>query len=174
MPLVTVRVWMLYAILGVFVVLVGALGVTALKLRMAVVEVAVQKAKVMESELKYEGLVARVTAEGMRAKAEAAAKEAEHKRIVEETAHGWKAALDSVRADAARRMRSENALRNAGGSGVSIVPGAAPVAYAPGPDAIPAPDALAADCAETTLTANTLQAFIERVRATTNPETKGD
>jgi hypothetical protein len=68
-----------------------------------------------------------------------------------------------VRSDAQRQRLRDAARRSSGGSGVS-----APVEDRPGnaqadANAIPAPERIAQDCAETTMTANFLQSYIERI-----------
>ena len=99
---------------------------------------------------------------GERAAERAKLIEYEQRRIADETAKSWAAALDYVRADAARRMRL--AAGNSGGSGLSQAAQSGLQAPAADPDPIPPPEKLAADCAETTLTANALQSYIERLQ----------
>jgi hypothetical protein len=102
--------------------------------------------------------VEKVRAEGELAAKQAKAREEEMGRIADETAKGWAAALGVVRADYARR------LRNAASAGSGLVPGdtqAGPSAAGSDADTIPPPERVAADCAETTLTANYLQSYIE-------------
>lgn len=100
---------------------------------------------------------------GERAAEKAKQIETEQKRIADETAKSWAAALDHVRADAARRVRLATA-GSAGGGGLPQTPATGLQAPAADPDPIPPPAQLAADCAETTLTANALQSYIERLQ----------
>ena len=99
---------------------------------------------------------------GERAAERAKLIEYEQRRIADETAKSWAAALDYVRADAARRMRL--AAGSAGGGGLSQTAHVGLAAPAADTDPIPPPAQLAADCAETTLTANALQSYIERLQ----------
>ena len=100
---------------------------------------------------------------GERAAERAKLIEYEQRRIADETAKSWAAALDYVRADAARRVRLATA-GSAGGGGLSQTSATGLQAPAADPDPIPPPAQLAADCAETTLTANALQSYIERLQ----------
>lgn len=87
---------------------------------------------------------------GQVAQEQADAKTRAQEQITEDTANGWKAALDSVRADYARRMRN---------NGAHYMPGLSKPAN--GIDGIPADAmALAADCAETTAQLITLQGWV--------------
>lgn len=99
---------------------------------------------------------------GERAQERVKAIETEQQRIADETAKGWAAALDVVRADAARRMRLAN--RDSGGGGLSPSPQVGFPSDAADTDPIPPPERVAADCAETTLTANYLQSYIEQLQ----------
>lgn len=106
---------------------------------------------------------------GERAAEKARQIEIEQQRIADETAKSWAAALDFVRADAGRRMRLVTA-GSAGGSGLSSSAQTGFTAVTADPDSIPPPKTLAADCAETTLTANVLQSYLERIEiAATEP-----
>lgn len=83
---------------------------------------------------------------------EAAATLKEQKQITEDTTNAWKAALDSTRDDWAKRLRLANVQPMPGISGP-----------AGGVDALPADSlALAAQCAETTLTLRDLQDWVKR------------
>lgn len=121
------------------------------------------EAKVTACAAKHEAFVAQVDAQGKLAKEKDKATEETRRRIADETAHGWAAALDVVRADAARRVRPA-ASTGAGSRGLLADP--APGQPPAGADADPIPTAerLAADCAETTLTANYLQRYIEDLK----------
>lgn len=122
-----------------------------------------QKQKVVACQARHDAFVGQVRAQGDLAKEKAKAKEIENARIADETGRSWAAALSAVRADYAARLRNAAASRGAGGGGLS-----APAEDRPGnaetrTDPIPAPERLAADCAETTVTANYLQSYIERI-----------
>ena len=121
------------------------------------------EAKVTACAAKHEAFVAQVDAQGKLAKEKAKATEETRRRIADETAHGWAAAIDVVRADAARRVRPA-ASTGSGSRGLPADP--APGQPPAGADADPIPTAerLAADCAETTLTANYLQRYIEDLK----------
>lgn len=106
--------------------------------------------------------VEKVRAEGEIAAEKSKAREEEMGRIADETAKGWAAALGVVRADYARRMRD-----SAASAGSGLVPGntqAGPSAAGSDADTIPPPERVAADCAETTLTANYLQSYVEALQ----------
>lgn len=117
--------------------------------------------KLVRCNADYNTFRAGVAEQGRFAAEKAKRIEAEQKRIADETAQGWAKALDYVRADAARRVRLST---NSGGSGLSQTATTGLTTTATDPDAIPAPAQLAADCAETTLTANALQTYIERMQ----------
>jgi len=121
-------------------------------------EVAVQKCKT-----DHEFFVKMTVAKAEEAKAKAKATEDANKRNADEIAKGWAAALDVVRADAARRVRAA-ANASSGGGGVSAPSGPGQTTVGAGADSIPSPERVAADCAETTLTANFLQRYIEGLR----------
>lgn len=121
-----------------------------------------QEALVQKCAADHKAFVDQVESSGRIAQAQAKQKEAEHERIVEDTAKGWAAAIGVVRADAAKRVR-DAARRSAGSGSVSQVSQDRPGLALPDPEPIPAPERVAADCAETTVTANFLQAYIERL-----------
>lgn len=126
-----------------------------------------EKQKVVQCQATHEAFVAQVKAQGQIAAEQAKSKEAEYDRIAEETAHGWASAVAAVRADAASRVR--NAARRSAGS--REMPGISSDQQGnaqAGADPIPAAERVAADCAETTVTANYLQAFIERIEFISN------
>lgn len=112
----------------------------------------------------HKASIAQIDAMGRIAKEHAAQTEKEHAKNSAETSDGWAAALGSVRADYARRLR-DAASRSAGSGGLpEAVPNRPGNAEADA-DAIPAPARVAADCAETTVTANFIQAYIERLES---------
>lgn len=105
-----------------------------------------------------------IEAQGRLAAERVRATEENHRRIANETATAWASALDSVRADAARRVRNAIANAGAGGSGVSATATTGLTPPIADPDPIPPSERVAADCAETTLTANALQSYIEQTQ----------
>lgn len=121
-----------------------------------------QEALVQKCAADHKAFKDQVESSGRIAQAQAKQKEAEHERIVEDTAKGWAAAIGVVRADADKRVR-DAARRSAGSGSVSQVSQDRPGLALPDPEPIPAPERVAADCAETTVTANFLQAYIERL-----------
>lgn len=132
-------------------VLLAALTVTALGWYLTSQELDALQAQ-------HAAFVEKVRAEGEIAAKKAKLREEEMGRIADETAKGYVASLAIVRADYARR------LRNAASAGSSLVPGntqAGPSAAGSDADTIPPPERVAADCAETTLTANYLQSYVE-------------
>ena len=100
---------------------------------------------------------------GQIAAAKAKATEETNRRTADETAQGWASALTVVRADYAKRLRSA-ASAGAGGSGLSAPTKDRPGDTQTGTDAIPSPARVAADCAETTITLNYLQSYVERLQ----------
>lgn len=121
------------------------------------------EAKLATCAAEHKAVIAQVDAIGRVAKEQAKAKEAEYAQIADETATGWATAIGVVRADAAKRLRDASG-RSSGGGGLS-----APTQDTSGhaeasADPIPAPERVAADCAEATVTANFLQSYIERIQ----------
>ena len=148
----------LYAIIGLVVSNIAFIGLW----QFADLRADKQEALVMKCAADHRAFKDQVESSGRIAQAQAKQKEAEHERIVEDTAKGWSAALAVVRADAAQRVRNA-ASRSAGSGAVPKVSQDRPGITVPDPDAIPAPERIAADCAETTVTANFLQSYIERL-----------
>ena len=119
--------------------------------------------KVATCRAQHDAFVAKTKAEGADALRKAKATETENRRIADETAKGWAAAIDTVRADYSRRLRLAN-----GNPGRGAVPASAEDRSGhagASADTIPSPERIAADCAETTVTANFLQGYIERLEA---------
>lgn len=121
------------------------------------------KAQVSECKATHAAFVAQTESQGKLAAQKARNKEAENAKVAKETSDGWAAAIAAVRADYAKRLRLA-ASRDSGGSGVS-----APAQDRPGdaqasPDTVPSPARVAADCAETTITLNYLQSYVERLQ----------
>lgn len=122
-----------------------------------------EKQKVVACQAKHDAFVDQVEKQGEIAKAKAKIKERQNAQIAEDTSNGWAAALERVRADYSKRLR-DAARRSADSGGVSA-PGQDQSGSAQAdPDAIPSPARVAADCAETTVTANFLQSYIERLQ----------
>jgi len=121
------------------------------------------EAKATTCAAKHEAFVAQVDAQGKLAKEKAKTTEETRRRTADETARGWAAALDVVRADAARRVRAA-AGAGSGSRGLPADPAPGQPNAGADTDAIPAPERVAADCAETTLTANYLQGYIEELK----------
>ena len=124
------------------------------------------KQQVVECKAEYQAFVSHAKAVGEIAKEKAKIEKIENERVANETANGWAAAVHHVRADRAglaQRLRIAEPRRNSGGSGVS-----APAQDQSGnarasSDSVPDPARVAADCAESTVTANYLQSYIERI-----------
>ena len=110
---------------------------------------------------KHQAFTDQVEAYGRAAELRAKSITAENERVANETAKSWRARLAGVRADADQRLR-DYAARYPAGGGVPAAGEDRPGTAGADADAIPAPGQLAADCAETTLTANALQEFVER------------
>lgn len=121
------------------------------------------RAAVVKCDSEFASYRAQVAAQGRIAAERAKTIEAEHRRIADETATGWAKAIERVRADADSRLRLATS-RGAGGSGLSAPADTRLAPAAADADAIPAPERIAADCAETTLTANYLQQYVERLQ----------
>jgi len=122
------------------------------------------KGKLETCNATHAAFVLQTEAVGRIATAKAKETEEANRRTADETAKGWAAAIAVVRADYAKRLR----LATSGGSGSGAMPGVSQDSSGnaqAGADAIPSPARVAADCAETTVTANYLQAFIERLGA---------
>lgn len=137
--------------------------VSALGWKVASSEAGEQKQRVVACQAKHDAFVGQVRAQGELAKEKAKAKEVEHARIADETSRGWAAALSVVRADYAKRLRVAASGGSSGAGGLSA-PAEDRSGNAPaGTDAIPSPERVAADCAESTVTANYLQSYIERI-----------
>ena len=121
------------------------------------------KGKLETCNATHAAFVLQTEAVGRIATAKAKATEEANRRTADETAKGWAAALAVVRADYAKRLRAATNA-SAGGGGVSAPSGTGQAATGPDAEPIPAPERVAADCAETTLTANFLQQYIERLK----------
>lgn len=123
-----------------------------------------QEALVAKCAAEHRAFKDQVESSGRLAQAQAKQKESENAKLVEDTAKGWASAIAVVRADAAQRLR-DAARRSAGSGAVPKVSQDRPGHALPESDAIPAPERVATDCAETTVTANFLQAYIERLES---------
>lgn len=113
----------------------------------------------------HKAFVSLTKSAGDLAKAKAQATELKNEIIVEQTHTGWAAALASVRTDANRERLRVATGGGASGSGVSAPTQDRPFNVGADPNAIPPAARVAQDCAETTVTANYLQGYIEKVEA---------
>jgi len=113
----------------------------------------------------HKAFVSLTKSAGDLAKAKAQATELKNEIIVEQTHTGWAAALASVRTDANRERLRVATGGGASGSGVSAPAQDRPFNAGTDPNAIPPAARIAQDCAETTVTANYLQSYIEKVEA---------
>ena len=128
------------------------------------------RAKQFKAELEtctanHKAFVSLTKSAGELAKVKAQATELKNEIIVEQTHTGWAAALASVRTDANReRLRVATGGSSSGG-GVSAPTQDRPFNAGTDANAIPPAARVAQDCAETTITANYLQSYIEKVEA---------
>lgn len=127
------------------------------------VEAEAHKNKVIACEAKYDAFVKQTEAASRIALAEEKRVKESNERNADETAKGWAAALDVVRNDGARRLRAATSAGSSGG-GATAPPGSGSPSFGTDADTIPSPERVAADCAETTLTANFLQRYIENLQ----------
>ena len=121
------------------------------------------EAKLTTCQAEHKAFVSQTEAVGRVAAAKAKVTEENNRRTADETAKGWASALAVVRADYAKRLRDASS-RSAGGSGLSAPAQDRPGDAQTGPDAVPSPARVAADCAETTITLNYLQSYVERLQ----------
>lgn len=113
----------------------------------------------------HKASIAQIDAMGRLAKEHAAQTEKEHAENSTKTSNAWAAALGVVRADAATKRLRDAASRSAGGGSLPEAGPNRPGNAEANADAIPAPERVAQDCAETTVTANFLQTYIERLES---------
>jgi hypothetical protein len=123
-----------------------------------------QEALVVACQVKHQAFVEQTEAAGKVAQVKASWQEAKYEKVLSDTEKRWKAAIAVVRADAAKRVH-DAAGRGSGSGSVPQVSGDRPGDAVPDTDAIPSPARVAADCAETTVTANFLQSYIEQIEA---------
>lgn len=121
------------------------------------------KEKLQSCNATHAAFVLQTDSVGRIAAAKAKETEEKNRRTADETAKGWAAALAVVRADYAKRLRAATNA-SAGGGGVSAPAQDRPGDAQAGPDAVPSPARVAADCAETTITLNYLQSYVERLQ----------
>ena len=131
--------------------------------------VANSRAKQFKAELEtctanHKAFVSLTKSAGDLAKAKAQAEELKNGIIVQQTHDGWAAAINTVRTDAYRDRLRVATSGNSVGGGVSAPAADRPIYAGAGPDTIPSPARVAQDCAETTVTANYLQGYIEKVQ----------
>ena len=122
------------------------------------------KEKLQSCNATHAAFVLQTESVGRSAAAKAKETEENNRRTADETAKGWAAALAVVRADYAKRLRLATSGSASSGS-VSKVSQDRPGHALPESDAIPSPARVAADCAETTITLNYLQSYIEQIEA---------
>ena len=122
-----------------------------------------QEALVMKCAADHKAFKDQVESSGRIAQAQAKQKEQENAKIAKDTVDGWAAALAVVRSDAATKRLRDSARRSAGSGAMPQVSQDRPGDAVPESDAIPSPARVAQDCAETTVTLNYLQAYIERL-----------
>jgi hypothetical protein len=108
---------------------------------------------------KHEAFVEQAKAAGRAAEDRARAVDRENRRIQDETAKGWAAALDVVRADRLRIARSSTRVSPVPEPGVTTTGIDGPAA-----EHLPPPERVLADCAETTLTLVWLQHWVKESR----------
>jgi hypothetical protein len=108
---------------------------------------------------KHEAFVEQVKAAGRAAEDRARAIDRENRRIQDETAKGWAAALDVVRADRVRLARAGASVSPVRGPGITATGIDGPAA-----EHLPPPERVVADCAETTLTLVWLQHWVKESR----------
>ena len=123
------------------------------------------KAELETCAANHNAFVSLTKSAGELAKVKAQAVELKNEIISEQTTTGWAAALTSVRTDANRERLRLAAGGGSGGSGVSAPSADRPFNAGADSNTIPPPARVAQDCAETTVTANYLQSYIEKVEA---------
>lgn len=126
------------------------------------------KSQLETCKAKHQAFVEQVEAQGKLAEEKAKRVEADNRRIADETAKGWAAALDAVRADIDRRVR----LAASRSASSSPVPGPSTAAVRiddPAEVTLPSPERIIADCAEDTLKLVWLQDWVRRVAETKYP-----
>lgn len=150
---------------ALLIALAVALGVTLLLLFGANARAKQFKAELETCAANHKAFVSLTKSAGDLARVKAQATELKNEIIVEQTHAGWAAALASVRTDASRERLRVAAGGSSGGSGVSAPSQDRPFNVGADPNAIPPASRIAQDCAETTVTANYLQSYIEKVEA---------
>lgn len=145
--------------------LVVALGVSLVTLFIVNARSNQFKAELETCAANHKLFVSLTKSAGELAKAKAEATEVQNAIIVEQTHTGWAAALASVRSDAGRERLRIATSGGSGGSGVSAPTQDRPVNAGTDTNTIPSPARVAQDCAETTVTANYLQGYIEKIEA---------
>jgi hypothetical protein len=123
-----------------------------------------QEALVVACNAKHQAFKDQVEAAGKVAQVKAKWTEAKYEKVLDDTAKGWAAAIAVVRADAAKRLR-DSAGRSSDSGKMPGVSQDRQETTGTNSDAIPSPARVAADCAETTVTANFLQSYIERLES---------
>lgn len=127
------------------------------------------KSQLETCKARHQAFVDQVEAQGKIAEAKAKQVEAENRRIADETAKGWAAALDVVRADIDRRLRLAAARGSAASGSVPGPTGGTVRIDDPTESPLPPPERVVADCAEDVLKLAWLQDFVRRVAKTKYP-----
>lgn len=149
-----ITLWLIVGLVFTNLATVVAWRVTDARLESATAETVACAAR-------HEAFVAQVQVEGQKAKQRTDEIIAKNNTIIEDIKHEYSTAIDRVRNDYAGRLRRQ-AIGSPGSGVLPAVPGSTPGPDAAYADPIPAPERITADCAETTVTANFLQAFIEQ------------
>ena len=145
--------------------MVVALAATAALLFVSNARVDALQGELEACAANHKAFVSLTKSAGDLARVKAQATELKNEIIVEQTHTGWAAALASVRTDANReRLRVATGGGSSGG-GVSAPTQDRPFNAGADANAIPPAARVAQDCAETTVTANYLQSYIEKVEA---------
>ena len=152
------------AILYLLIALLAGNGVFAALWQFADSRADKQEALVAKCQADHKAFKDQVESSGRIAQAQAKQKEQENAKIAKDTVDGWAAALTVVRSDAATKRLRDSARRSAGSGAMPQISQDRPSDAVPESDAIPSPARVAQDCAETTITLNYLQSYIERIQ----------
>ena len=159
--LTPVTLWLILGLVFTNLATVVAWRVTDARLESAATEITACAAR-------HEAFVAQTKDQGQVAAEKATQENLKNEQLSESVTKGWAAAVVAVRADRDnlnKRLRNAEARRNPGGSGVSAPTQDRPVNAGTDTNTIPSPARVAQDCAETTVTANYLQGYIEKIEA---------
>ncbi len=123
------------------------------------------KAELETCAANHKAFVSLTKSAGDLARVKAQATELKNEIAAEQTSTGWAAALTSVRSDVNRERLRVATSGSSSGGGVSAPTQDRPFNAGTDTNAIPPAARVAQDCAETTVTANYLQSYIEKVEA---------